>query len=80
MEFNYLNELPENLEFWEKNKYIDTIIEWEKTDSKCLKLICKNPKEKCGCRASVTNYIKTRKLDWTIFNEKNKYNIYVVRA
>lgn len=80
MKFDYLNELPEGIEIWNKNRYVDTIIEWEKTDSKVIRLICKNPAEKNACRASVSAYIKNHNLDWTVYNEKNKYNIYVVRA
>lgn len=54
--------------------------EWIKTDSKAVKITCKNKDEKKLCRAALREFIRRRKLDWTVYPEKASYNVYVVRA
>lgn len=81
MEFNFLTSLPADFEVASKDGvYTNAIREWEKTDNKVLKFSCKNMKEKGSCAAAVQMYIKKYKRDYTVYREKNKYNVYVVRS
>ena len=57
-----------------------TLREWEESGAKTLKFSLKSAEEKSRCYGAVVNYNKTHKKDWTIYPERNKYNIYVVRA
>lgn len=60
--------------------YTSIIREWEKTDNKTLKFCCKDQKEKNTCRSSISAYLRKNKLDYTVYCEKNKFNVYIVRA
>lgn len=80
MEFNYLNNLPADIEVSERGKYIPILREWENTDSKCLKFACANAEEKSHCASALYVYLRKNHKDYTIFREKGKNNIYVVRA
>ena len=60
--------------------YISVIREWEKTDNKTLKFSCKDQREKNTCRSSISSYLRKNKLDYTVYCEKNKFNVYIVRA
>ena len=60
--------------------YISVIREWKKTDNKTLKFTCKGQREKNTCRSSISSYLRKNKLDYTVYCEKNKFNVYIVRA
>lgn len=64
----------------EKGKWTNILCEWMETDSKTLKFSLKSQDEKRLCRAAISQYIRKHGLDYTIYNEKNKFNIYVVRS
>lgn len=61
-------------------RWINIFYEWLATDNKVLKLSLTNAAEKKTCQASIRHFIKKNHLDWTVYNERAKYNIYVVRA
>lgn len=83
MEFNFLTSLPADFVAASKNRggaYTNAIREWENTDNKVLKFSCKNMQEKGNCAAAAQMYIKKYNKDYTVYREKNKYNVYVVRS
>lgn len=61
-------------------KYVDVLKKFLKEEGKTLRMSLKNEKDKESCCSSIRNYIKKNKLDWTVYTERNTYNIYVVRA
>ena len=81
-EFEFLNDFDINsIDLATKEgRWTITIHEWEKTDAKTLRFTLHNAEEKNACRSAVMTYIRNHKLDWTVYSERNKYNIYVVRA
>ena len=54
--------------------------EFDASNSKAMKFTLANAQQKNRCRSAISSYCKRNSKDWTIYNEKNKYNIYVVRA
>lgn len=54
--------------------------EFAKTDNKTLKISLKKTEDKRSCTSSIRQYIKKNKLDWTMYLERNTFNVYVVRA
>ena len=61
-------------------KYVDVLKMFVKNENKTLKMTLKNEKDRESCCSSIRNYIKKNRLDWTLYTERNTYNIYVVRA
>ena len=79
--FEFLDEFdPNDIEFETKRRWATTLDEFGKQDAKAIKFTLKSPKEKNLCRAAVELYKKNHHLDWTVFPEKGKYNIYVCKA
>lgn len=80
MEINYLDELP-NVDFNTRDgRWVRTFREWMESDAKVIKLSLKNADEKRMCYQAIRNFIAKNKLDYTIYCERGKYNVYVVRA
>lgn len=61
-------------------KWVKIFLEWLKTNNKVLKLSLANQHAKRNCQTAIRSFIKRNNLDWTVYNEKGKYNIYIVRA
>ena len=57
-----------------------TIKKWMESGTKTCKFSLHNSVEKNNCAAAVNAYIKKHNLDWTVYPERNKYNVYVVRS
>ena len=76
----WLDELPSDLETFAMNDWVAPFKEWIMSDRKVIKLLMKNREDKRRCYASITGFIRRHKLDYTVYCEKGKYNIYVVRA
>jgi len=80
-DIEWLDELPSDLEIdSNKNDWATPFKEWILSDRKVIKLLMKNKDDKRKCYASINAFIKKHKLDYTVYCEKGKYNIYVVRA
>ena len=80
-EIAWLDELPSDFEAYDKmNDWVTPFKEWILSDKKVIKLSMKNAKDKNRCYASIRRFINAHNLDYTLYPEKNKYNIYVVRA
>ena len=81
-DIEWLNELPSDLEVssGRRNDWATPFREWIMSDSKVIKLVMKNKEDKVLCYTAVTSFIRKHKLDYTVYCEKGKYNIYVVRA
>ena len=80
MEFELLKDVPDIEITRRQNKYIDPLLEWEKTDNKCIKFVCKNQAEKTNCASALANFFRKTNRDYTIYREKGKFNVYVIRA
>ena len=63
-----------------EGRWSSTLIEWGNTDSKKMRFTLHNAKEKNACANAIRAYVRTHKLDWTVFCEQNKFNVYVVRS
>jgi len=61
-------------------KWADIFDQWRETSSKTLKLSLKSAKEKDRAVTSLGVYKRQHNLDWTVYRERNTYNVYVVRA
>lgn len=57
-----------------------TLREWMESGAKVCRFALHNAEEKGLCSTAIRGYIKSHNLDWTVYPERNKYNIYVVRA
>ena len=81
-EFAFLTDFdPNEIEIATKEqRWAEVIKQWMDTDAKTLKFSLKNIEEKGRCRTAVNKYLETHNLDYTVYSEKNKNNIYVVRA
>lgn len=81
MEFEFIKEkvVPDH-GYFRLGKWAEVIEEWIKSDSKTLKFVCKNPKERNNCAGSARNYAKSHNYDYTIYPEKGTNNIYLVRS
>lgn len=61
-------------------RWAEILEQWRETDAKTLKFSLKNAKEKDQAVASIGMYKRAHNLDWTVYRERNTYNVYVVRA
>ena len=61
-------------------RWAKTLYEWMQTDAKACKFTLCNQDEKNRCACALRAYTKKHNLDWTIYPERNKYNVYGVRA
>ena len=63
-----------------EGRWACTVHDFERSNAKAVKFVCGNSAEKNRCYGSLTSYVKRKHLDWTIYCERNTYNIYLVRA
>ena len=71
---------PSQIEYEKRKRWATTLEEFSRQDAKTVKFTLKTPKEKNLCRTAIETYKKAHGLDWTVFPEKNKYNIYVCKS
>lgn len=63
-----------------EGRWAVTLLDWLNSDTKACKFSLKSADERRRCRGALANYIRSHNLDWTVYLERNTYNIYVVRA
>lgn len=81
IEFELLDAFdPNDIGYMQRYKWIETILEFERSEAKAIKLVCKNQREKQCCTGAIRSYIRKHNHDWTVYPEPRSYNVYVVRS
>lgn len=82
MKFDYIEDFdPNSIDVNTKEGFYAKILsDWEKTDKSTIKFSASSESEKKRCYGAVRGYIVRKGHDWTMYCEKGKPNIYVVRS
>lgn len=80
IEYEYLETFDLSDVIASRGRYAPIIEKWLLSNAKALKFSLKSIEDRRRCRAAITRYRDSHHYDWTIYNEKNSYNLYVVRA
>lgn len=82
MKYDFIEDFdPESIRVNRReSEYAKALDEWVLTDNSTIKFSSTNNREKRNCYGAIRQYIKKNGHDWTIYCEKGRFNIYVVRS
>lgn len=80
MKYEYMEELDvDKHSITRCGRWSGILIDWMKTDKKVLKISLDDEHDKKVCRTALQAYMKAHDIDYTVYSERGKNNIYVVR-